>query len=1095
MVLAAAGCATAAVAAIYLVAWLQNFSAPFSILTAVQPMRWDTALAFLCYGLALVAASRNHRRWCALLTAAAGFIGAVTFAQYSFGSSSGGGLAGLLSPGQSDASSFPALFPGAGFGLVAAAAAFPLSRRPPADGLFGALLGGIVVAQGAAVLLLALSGMTQPAHVLRFAEMPLATAALFVLLGAVVIVIRPAARRDGAGAQWLPPAGAAALFAVTLIFWAAFQAEQTQVVSRLLRVQANALAGDIDRLLSAHRQALAALAADSTRGAVAQPEIVAAARQELRDHPEIRSIALVGDDGRAVWRVATAAAANADADATAVAVLAPGAPVAGAAVVHERGGKLLSLASPVAAAAGSARLVETLSLSQFLEGALRSGIEADETARIDDARGVLFDQGWTSGDVPESTAPVTAAGLDWRVRLQATPHLLSATRSWLPLGILLAGSAAATLLGVVLHLLISARQQRRVIAAREREVVRSEEKYRRLLEALDYGVFVVQDYRFVFANTALPALLGYSRDQFMQLGFADVIAPQSMAPWSDGLRERINTSMGTHFRYELCLLHKDRKQLVWVQMHTQRTVYNGAPAVLGIVCDISARRAAEEQANDYRERLELVARGAVDGIWDWDVVSGSCYFSERFHELLGYPAGTITPSLDGFLALVHPDDRDNVKAEAWRCARERLPYEGGFRLRHAAGHYLWVRSCGLGKWDAQGRPLRMAGSVADISERVAQREALRRSEQRFRLLVEGVKDYAIVILDCSGNVVTWNAGAQRSFGYEDHEVIGKGFQMFLTGDDIAAGKGAQELTAAVTHGRSEAEGWRIRKDGTRFWAHVVCSPLHDAEGQLVGFAKITRDLTQRKRDEEKLLTTLKELETIRRLLEKDVSERTSDLAVARDQLRRFAIELDRNVENERRRLARDVHDQLGQVFTGLKMTLRANAARLPEPFVTDTASMLESGIAVTRKISSELRPPLLDDLGLAMALNHLAEHSVAVHGVSVVVDVTDDDILTADQANQLYRIVQEALTNVLRHAQARWVRIDGAVDQGSYRLLIENDGVPFQADKVRASAQGVIGMRERAQLVGGRFDIAAGRDGGAIVTVRVPTGRLMERVL
>ncbi|HEV7500391.1 MAG TPA: PAS domain S-box protein, partial [Vicinamibacteria bacterium] len=129
-------------------------------------------------------------------------------------------------------------------------------------------------------------------------------------------------------------------------------------------------------------------------------------------------------------------------------------------------------------------------------------------------------------------------------------------------------------------------------------------------------------------------------------------------------------------------------------------------------------------------------------------------------------------------------------------------------------------------------------------------ESLHLSEERFRLLVESVHDYAIFILDPQGYVATWNAGAERMKGYKAKEIIGQHFSVFFPQEMLDRGWPAHELKTARAEGRFEDEGWRLRKDGSRFWANVVITALRDASGELIGFSKITRDLTERRRHEE-----------------------------------------------------------------------------------------------------------------------------------------------------------------------------------------------------------------------------------------------------
>lgn len=215
-------------------------------------------------------------------------------------------------------------------------------------------------------------------------------------------------------------------------------------------------------------------------------------------------------------------------------------------------------------------------------------------------------------------------------------------------------------------------------------------------------------------------------------------------------------------------------------------------------------------------------------------------------------------------------------------------------------------------------------------------------------------------------------------------------------------------------------------------------------------------------------------------LEATVKARTAELEESRLRLRDLAIRLDESIEAERRRLAREVHDQLGQTLTVLKLQAR----RLPS---RDSASgefdrLLDEAIATSRRIAAELRPPLLDDLGLAAALNQLAQQ----HGTGASVNVEDDHVLTPRQAEQLYRIAQEAVTNVLRHADAEQLRIRGGATDALYLLSIEDDGVGMAAAPARSGALGILGMRERAQLAGGECRWLNSPSGGTQVEIRLP---------
>ena len=203
-----------------------------------------------------------------------------------------------------------------------------------------------------------------------------------------------------------------------------------------------------------------------------------------------------------------------------------------------------------------------------------------------------------------------------------------------------------------------------------------------------------------------------------------------------------------------------------------------------------------------------------------------------------------------FSTFYTPQDiaRNWPASELQRATMEGRFEDEGWRLRKD-GSRFWAHVVITALRDKGGKLLAFSKITRDLTDRREQEEALRHSEERFRLMIEGVQDYAIYMLSPEGVVTSWNNGAHRIKGYEASEIIGKHFSRFYSADDITAGKPWAELAMAREHGRAEDEGWRVRKDGTRFWARVVVTPLRDAEGRLQGFAKVTQDLTQRQHSE------------------------------------------------------------------------------------------------------------------------------------------------------------------------------------------------------------------------------------------------------
>ena len=327
----------------------------------------------------------------------------------------------------------------------------------------------------------------------------------------------------------------------------------------------------------------------------------------------------------------------------------------------------------------------------------------------------------------------------------------------------------------------------------------------------------------------------------------------------------------------------------------------------------------------------------------------------------------------------------------------------------------------------------------------------------FRLLVDAVQDYAIFMLDPDGRVVSWNRGAQSIKGYTADEIIGQHFSVFYTPDDVAAAKPRAELAHAASEGRIEDEGWRVRRDGSRFWANVTITAIRAPDGALRGFAKVTRDMTDRLR--------LVELQ--------HASALSSHVQSAR--------------EEERTRIARELHDDLGQQLVALKMdvALLDQAAtedgKTARHTVAQTIALqvqIDSIIASARRIAGGLRPPMLDDLGLGAALEWLAAEFRNRYGLAVTVQNAADQLaLSPTAATAIFRMVQEALTNVTRHAEATQVRVQMRAVQDEFRLHIEDDGKGTTLDRDRGKDSfGLLGMQERVRQLQGRitFDSAPG---------------------
>ncbi len=274
-------------------------------------------------------------------------------------------------------------------------------------------------------------------------------------------------------------------------------------------------------------------------------------------------------------------------------------------------------------------------------------------------------------------------------------------------------------------------------------------------------------------------------------------------------------------------------------------------AIAALQTEVEERREIETEIQQQRIHLQEAQRLAVLGSWVWDVASGKLTWSRQLYEIYGVKPEEFGGTFDDYIKRIHPDDRERVKADISHAMQTGASFQGEERIVRPDGEIRHLHSTGEVIRDEQGRAVRMLGVCQDVTDRKHADAALHRSEQQYRLLVDSVQDYAIVMLDPQGRIMSWNAGAARINRYSAQEILDRHFSVFYTEHDRVGGEPARVLELA-RNGKFETEGWRVRKDGSRFWASVVIDPIHDADGTLLGFAKVTRDITERHQAQEAL---------------------------------------------------------------------------------------------------------------------------------------------------------------------------------------------------------------------------------------------------
>jgi PAS domain S-box-containing protein len=606
--------------------------------------------------------------------------------------------------------------------------------------------------------------------------------------------------------------------------------------------------------------------------------------------------------------------------------------------------------------------------------------------------------------------------------------------------------------------LISAEKVER---ARRAEAEAARQRVQSVLESITDSYFAIdREWRITDANERAAANYGMTRDELVGKTFWDLSRSNIVPERDEQYRRAMNERVAVHGEGPSAVVRGK-----WFETH----IYPDGDGLSIYFRDITERKRAEQALQRSEANLAEAQRLSHTGSWRWNVSTEGCTGSLELFRIFGLDPGTFRPTIENTQVLIHPQDLPVVVETLERSIRERSGFALDYRITRADGSMRFHHAVGHPTINDSGE-LEFVGSVVDLTDRRQAEERVRRSEA---LLAEGqrISRTGSWIFNVASGELLWSAEHYRISGVDPatFPLSPEAASQCIHPDDRAA---SRQMFDRALRERSdfERELRMVRPDGTVRHCLSVGHPVLDEKGDLIEYVGMIADITDQKEQE-----------------------------AVRDELRRQLLA---SQEDERRRIALEMHDQFGQQLSAL--ALKLSALKRDSAGRTTLAQQLDSLETIARQLDRDLesivrrlRPTALDDLGLAAALtqyvNQWSEHfeiHADVHATGV-----DAVRMTDETSTALYRITMEALNNVARHARAKNVSVllDGRTDRVS--VIVEDDGVGFATAEVKADQRclGIVGMRERAALLGGSLDVESRLGAGTTVVARIPTPQELPR--
>jgi PAS domain S-box-containing protein len=611
--------------------------------------------------------------------------------------------------------------------------------------------------------------------------------------------------------------------------------------------------------------------------------------------------------------------------------------------------------------------------------------------------------------------------------------------------------------------------------AAENELRESREKYQALIETMRDFVWEMDSHgRYTYCGPQMESLWGLKPEAMIGKTPFDVMPAEVRKNATESFSELARSPRP--FSELESASYDGRGRLIQIEI-------SGVPffddhgkliGFRGTTRDITERKRAEELLRRSEERFQLSMEATSDGLWDWDIRTDETYFSPGYYRLLGYEPGDFPCQAESWRNLIHPDDREHalrVNTDCIEGRRESIKVE--FRMKARRGEWRWILDRGkCVARDAQGRALRLVGTHVDITARKRAEDEMQEREARLRE-AQRLAHVGSSTWDVDSDTTTWSEEMYRITGWDPNRPAPSYDERAALYTPESWTRMREAMQRAMATGEPyELDVDIVRPDGAVRRVHASGAAVRNESGRVVRLHGTLQDITDQKRTEEALQQTNRKLQRISR-----------DLLRAQDY--------------ERRRIARELHDSTAQLLAALSINLgRLRDSELEpvrrERVLSETIDLAAACSTEIRTITYLLHPPLLEEIGLVHALRAYAQGFNQRTGIQVKIKIPPDfGRIGSERESTLFRIIQEGLANVHKHSGSRLAVIELGRDPREVRLVLQDQGRGLtEAPRRRATGfvhlgVGITGMRERAEQLGGRLEIASG-DAGTTLTVTLP---------